>query len=104
VDLLYGRLMGRVLLFFDWLRFAAVVQATGCALTWVRPRPVEGKNLHEIVGRKTPRVGHSSGRGLRLGKMFVSQFLADGLRPSSIAAQCAQMLDGAASRDSQTET
>jgi hypothetical protein len=87
VDLLLSKLSGRVLLFFDWLRFEAVVARTGCALTWVRPKPIEGKNLHEIIGRKTPRIGHRSGHGLRLGKMFVFQFFSDGLRPSSIAAQ-----------------
>ena len=93
VSVLLGDLRGRVLLFFDWLRFEPVIGKTGCALMWVRPKPVGGKNLHELVGRKTPRIGHRSGRGLRLGKMFVSQFFADGLRPSSIAQQCAQMLE-----------
>jgi hypothetical protein len=93
VELVYGKLTGRVLLFFDWLRFDQVVRRTGCTLTWVRPKPIDGKNLHEIIGRKTPRIGHRSGHGLRLGKMFVSQFFADGLRPSSIAAQCADMLE-----------
>src|SRR6266542_4389086 len=93
VGMLLDELRGRVLLFFDWLRFEPVVARTGCALMWVRPEPIDGKNLHEIIGRKTPRIGHRSGRGLRLGKMFVSQFFADGSRPSSIAAQCAQMLE-----------
>jgi hypothetical protein len=92
VELLLGKLAPRVLLFFDWLRFETVVARTGCALTWVRPKPIAGKNLHEIIGRKTPRIGRQSGQGLRLGKMFVSQFFADGLRPASIATQCAEML------------
>ena len=97
MELLYGKLVGRVLLFFDWLRFEQVVRRTGCALTWVRPKPIDGKNMHEIIGRKTPRIGHPSGHGLRLGKMFVTQFLADGQRPSSVAAACAQMLERTAS-------
>jgi hypothetical protein len=93
VGLLYGKLTGRVLLFFDWPRFEAVVRNTGCALTWVRPKPIDGKNMHEIIGKRTPRIGRSSGHGLRLGRLFVSQILPDGNRPSTIAAQCADMLE-----------
>ena len=102
LDLLYGKLMGRVLLFFDWLRFEDVVQRTGCALTWVRPAPIDGKNMHEIIGKRTPRIGHSSGHGLRLGRLFVAQILAGGIRPSSVAAQCADMLDRMAAGEDPT--
>ena len=35
--------------------------------------------MHEIIGKRTPRIGHSSGHGLRLGRLFVAQILAGGL-------------------------
>jgi hypothetical protein len=96
VEILHGRFKGRILLFFDWLRFEQTVQQTGCILTWVRPQSVDGRNLDEIVGRRTPRIGHPNGRGLRLSKMFISQILAEGMFPEAVAAQCARMLEGGA--------
>lgn len=93
VEILHGRFRGRILLFFDWLRFEQTVQQAGCTLTWVRPPTVEGKNVHEIVGRHTPRIGHSNGHGLRLNRMFVSQILAEGMFPEAVATRCARMLE-----------
>ena len=38
LDLVYGKLLGRVLLFFDWSAPEKVVRGAGCELTWVRPQ------------------------------------------------------------------
>lgn len=95
LDLVYGRLTGRVLLFFDWLRFEDVVRGAGCALTWVRPRPVAGRHIEQIVGKRTPRIGRSNGRGIRLGGAITREMLADGIRPVSAASQYAELIERA---------
>lgn len=95
LDLVYGRWTGRVLLFFDWLRFEDVVRKAGCALTWVKPKPEGAKHIEYIVGKRTPRIGRNDGRGIRLGGAIVREMLADGIRPSSAAAQYAALLDRA---------
>lgn len=93
VDVVYGKLAGRVLLFFDWLHFEDVARATGCALTWVKPRHLEGRSVDLRVGRRTPRFGRSDGRGIRLGGLILTEMFGSGIRPSSVAAQYAEMLE-----------
>lgn len=93
VDLVYGGLMGRVLLFFDWQGFADVVRGRGCSLTWVKPRYMNGREVDLRVGRRTPRMGRSDGMGIRLGGLVLNEVLGSGVRPSSVAAQYAEMLE-----------
>lgn len=95
LDLVYGKHIGRVFLFFDWLRFEHVVKNVGCDLTWIRPRQVAGRYIEEIVGKRTPRIGRSNGRGIRVGGLLTGQMLANGVKPSSVAAQWAEMIDRA---------
>jgi hypothetical protein len=92
LDLVYGKLLGRVLLFFDWSAFEKVVGDAGCELTWVKPRPVSGRYIEQIVGKRTPRIGRSDGHGIRLGVSPMVQVMAEGIRPSSVAAQYAEMI------------
>lgn len=92
LDLVYGKLIGRVLLFFDWSRFEKVVRDVGCELTWVKPRPVSGRYIEQIIGKRTPRIGRSDGHGIRLGGSPMTQVMAEGIRPSSVAAQYAEMI------------
>jgi hypothetical protein len=94
LDLVYGKFLGRVLLFFDWLGFEEVVRETGCALTWVKPKPVAGHHLEQIVGKRTPRIGGKDGHGMRLGGLLNREVTANGIRPRSIAAQYAEIITG----------
>jgi hypothetical protein len=93
LDVVYGKLTGHVLLFFDWVRFEDVVQSNGCALTWVKPRPLGGRYVDLRVGKRTPRVWRADGRGIRLGGSMMTEMLADGIRPSSVAVQYAEALE-----------
>lgn len=99
LDLLYGKLTGRVLLFFDWLRFADVVHAAECELTWVKPRPHEGHYVDLRVGKKTPRIGRPGGWGMRLGGWMMTEMLANGVRPSSVAAHYRESIRQFAARN-----
>ena len=100
LDLLYGKLTGRVLLFFDWLRFGDVVRAAGGELTWVKPRPLDGHYVDLRVGKKTPRIGRADGWGMRLGGWMMIEMLANGVRPSSVAGHYKECLSQLAGRSS----
>jgi putative transposase len=51
----------RAVVALDWLRFADVLGAEDCELTWVKPRPLQGHNVDLPTGNRTPRVGRPEG-------------------------------------------
>jgi hypothetical protein len=94
VDIVFplGRLMGRVWLFFDWKRFEKVVLDAGCELRWMKPRQIDGRYVEPIIGKRTPRVVRSDVSGSMLGVSPMTKVMAEGIRPSSVAAEYADIL------------
>jgi hypothetical protein len=92
LELVFGKLMERVWLFFDWRGFENVVRNAGCELKWVKPRQVDGRYLEPIVGKRTPRVIRKDKPGPELGISPMTRIMAEGIRPSSVAAQYAEVI------------
>ena len=94
VDIVFpaGRLIGRVWLFFDWMRFEKVIRDAGCELRWMKPRQVDGRFVEPIIGKRTPRVVRSDVPGPMLGVSPMTKIMAEGIRPSSVAAQYFEIL------------
>jgi hypothetical protein len=91
LDLVFGKLIGRVLLFFDWMRFEKVVRDAGCELRWMKPKQIDGRYLEPIVGKRTPRIFKNGAAG-HLGISPMTKIMAEGIRPSSVAAQYAEII------------
>lgn len=94
IDIVFplGRFMGRVWLFFDWMRFEKVVLDAGCELRWMKPRQIDGRYVEPVIGKRTPRVVRSDAPNLMLGVSPMIKVMAEGIRPSSVAAEYSAIL------------
>jgi hypothetical protein len=92
-----GDLMRRVLLYFDWVGFASIVERLGGQLTWTskreggteRTKPLRQRSL--MIGGQVPVISVSSGKVVRGVGRFDS-VLFEGLLPSSLAERYMEML------------
>jgi hypothetical protein len=97
-DVLHGDLIQRVLLFFDWDAFAAVVAEAGGRLAWTtkrigrRERARPGGPTLLIIGDRIPRIELANGFGMNLGGSEISRVLYDGARPSTVAQEYVNVL------------
>ena len=87
----------RVLLYFDWIEYGHIVERLGAQLTW-SSRKAGKTQLSQpyprrvmTVGGRVPRISIAGGRFLN-GQSKTYRVLFDGVLPSVIAAQYAEML------------
>lgn len=99
-DILIGRLKGRVLLWFDWVAYAAIVESLGAKLTWSSKKA--GRAEHSLphhqrvltVGERIPQIGLPDGRVIR-GQSQIYRVLFEGILPSVVAARYVETLHAA---------
>lgn len=97
-DVLHGALVQRVLLFFDWHAFGAVVERAGGRLAWTTKR--EGRRERSrpggpellLVGDRIPRIELDDGFGIRLGTSEISRVFYDGVTPATVAEEYVGLL------------
>lgn len=96
-EVLLGGLKERVLLYFDWVEYAATVRSLGAQLTWSSRKA--GRAQHSLpyhqrlmmVGERIPQIALPNGRAI-LGQSKVCRVLFDGILPSVVAAQYVELL------------
>ena len=90
-DILLGCLKGRILLWFDWVEYSAIVEGLGAKLTWSSMKA--GRAQHSLphhrrvltVGGRIPQIGLPNGRAIQ-GHSKIYRALFEGILPSVVAA------------------
>lgn len=96
-DILMGRLMNRVLLYFDWVEYARVVEEHGAELRWSSEKAARAQQSlphHKrttIVGGHIPIICLPDGRSIT-GHSKIYRVYFDGILPSVVAAQYIEVL------------
>lgn len=96
-EILLGSLKDRVLLYFDWVEYAAIVKGLGAELTWSSRKAARAQHslpYHQrlmMVGERIPQIALPNGRAIQ-GQSKVYRVLFDGILPSVVAAQYAELL------------
>jgi hypothetical protein len=97
-DILIGGLSNRVLLHFDWVEYAKIIERLGAKLTWSDRKAARAQQSlprHRrsmIVGGQIPMLSLPDGRSIT-GQSMIYRVLFEGILPSVIAAQYVEMLE-----------
>jgi len=108
-DILLGGLKERILLYFDWVAYAAIVAGLGAKLTWSSRKG--GRAQHSLphhqrvmaVGERIPGIGLPNGRAIQ-GQSKVYRVLFEGILPSVVAAHYVEMLRSAPATAEEEDT
>ncbi len=97
-DVLIGRLMRRVLLYLDWVEYGRMLlEDFGVTLTWSTEKAARAERTKRhssrvtIIGGRIPTITLPNGRYIR-GQSKVDRVHFEGILPSVVAAQYAEML------------
>jgi hypothetical protein len=96
-QIVLGRLLNRVLLYFDWQSYAKVFEELGARLTWstVKRARAESSVSHEnrtvVIGNRIPIVTLETGQKME-GYSKIYRVFFEGILPSVVAAQYVEML------------
>ena len=96
-DLLMGKLMLSVFLFLDWFELGRMFEEMGCELVWSSAK--EGRRTQAkpfaqrraTFGERIARIRLPDGNFVE-GLSKIYRILFEGIRPSTIAAQCVELL------------
>lgn len=96
-DILFGSLKGRILLYFDWLEYARVVEGLGGRLDWSsrkvgrreKCRPTHQRAM--VIGDQIPILALDDGRSIQ-GQSKVYRILFEGILPTVVAGQYLEVL------------